>query len=232
MGIFNFKNKKGEVLNHWIAFADNFNFPSQEFYASVEKGLVDRQVPGLDISRTEFAEGGLLSAKRIYLRLLRERLAFDVCAAPFGTGYFFSCRCVEISAEVRLWHVLVILAALGGLFLLLVKLLGFILAGVASVALLLAVAQVFRNTIALGLSDLDRVLLRTPALGPVYERFFRKETYYRLDTRLLYLDLVPGLVKKLSEEVTQSKGVQLTRQYQLAPILGELYKPVPPGVKL
>ena len=63
-------------------------------------------------------------------------------------------------------------------------------------------------------------------IGPVYERLFRKETYYRKDTRLLYLSIVPEVVKRLAEEVSGAKGIKLGRQYEHAPILGELYKPV------
>ncbi|HTQ95417.1 MAG TPA: hypothetical protein VMH89_01350, partial [Candidatus Acidoferrum sp.] len=65
-------------------------------YRSVEDELKARKVPGLRISRVEYHEGGLLSDKRTYLRLARERFAFDVCAAPFGRAYFFSLRFVEV----------------------------------------------------------------------------------------------------------------------------------------
>lgn len=54
----------------------------------------------------EFSEGGLLSVKRDYLRLMRERLVFDICAAAFGTGYFFSFRFIEFPPGVNLWHML------------------------------------------------------------------------------------------------------------------------------
>jgi hypothetical protein len=70
-------------------------------------------------------------------------------------------------------------------------------------------------------------LIKTPVIGPIYERWFRKETYFRTDTRLLYLDTVPKIIKRLAEEATAANGVKLTRQYEQAPILGELYKPVP-----
>ena len=113
MQLFGIKSKKDEVLNHWIAFLDGFNYSPQEFYAAVEKNLAARKVPSMDISRVEFSEGGALSDKRIYLRMIRERLAFDVCAAPFGTGYFFSCRSVYAPAVVTLWHVLGVLLFFG-----------------------------------------------------------------------------------------------------------------------
>src|SRR5262245_47952952 len=104
------KSKKGDVLNHWIAFIDGFSVSPKEFYTSFENLLSVRRVPGLDSARIELGEGGFLSDRRLYVRLLRERLAFDVCAAPFGTSYFFSCRTVEIPAVIRLWHILALFA--------------------------------------------------------------------------------------------------------------------------
>lgn len=222
-----FKLKKGDVLNHWIAFADGFSFSPQEFYAGLEKEMQVRQIPGLEISRVEFSEGGLLSDKRLYLRLLRERLAFDLCAAPFGTTYFFSCRAVDIPAVVRLWHLVLVLLFFGIVGGFLTKLLGLIYGPVATVALVLAIGQMLYYPSALGLYNLDTMLIRLPVIGPIYERWFRKETYYRTDTRLLYLELVPKLFREQAEGVTGAKGIKLARQYQWAPILGELYKPLP-----
>ena len=228
MAIFGFKPKKDEVLNHWIAFAEGFTLRPQEFYDRVEGELASRKIPGLQLSRNEYPEGGLLSENRIYMRMIRERLAFDACAAPFGTSYFFSCRTVYSPAVVRLWHILLLLIIFAILHYLLWKPLGLLYASIATVGLVIALVQIFRNSIALGLSDLDAALLKTPAIGPVYERWFRKETYYRYDARLMYLHVVSGLVKELAEEFTGEKGIKLITQFERGPILGELYKPVKP----
>jgi hypothetical protein len=225
--MFNFKPKKDEVLQHSLVIAPNFTYAPQEFYDTVEKELAAHKVPGLDISRVEYAEGGLLSDKRIYLRMIRERLAFDACAAPFGTDYFFSCRTVYSPVRIKLWHVVVIVGFFMLVFSLLAKPLGASLAVIAVAGLIVAIAQVFRNTIALGLADLDAALLKVPVISPVYERWFRKETYYREDTRLVYLEIVPHLIQKLVDDITAAKGVKLVRRYQRGPILGDLYKPVP-----
>lgn len=88
-----------------------------------------------------------------------------------------------------------------------------------------------RNAVAMGFQDLDAALIKSPVLGPIYECWFRKETYYRIDTRLMYLDTVSNVVKELAEEVTCAKGVKLVRQYEQAPILNELYKPVLPRIE-
>jgi len=103
---------------------------------------------------------------------------------------------------------------------------GLVTGAVLLLVSLLLLVCVLRNTVALGLQDLDAAFIRSPLIGPIYERWFRKETYYRLDTRLMYLDTVSNVVKQLAEEVTGAKGVKLVRQYEHAPILGELYKPV------
>jgi len=226
--VFGIENKKGDILGHWIAFHDNFSFSPQEFYEAIEKELQARKIPGMEISREEFAEGGLISDKRIYLRLFRERLALYTCAAPFGSGYFFSCRTVYVPALVRLWHIVAAFVFFNIISALLVKPLGITFAGVAMIALVFALAGVLRNAATAALSDLDALLLKIPGVATIYEDWFRADTYYRHDTRLVYLQRIPELIKELAEDITAAKGARLEQQYQLQPILGELYKRVPP----
>jgi hypothetical protein len=230
--VFGFENKKGDLLGHWIAFHDNFSFPPEEFYETIEKELQARKIPGLEISHEAFAEGGMLSDKRIYLRLFRERLALYTCAAPFGSGYFFSCRTVYVPALVRLWHIvaaLVFFSVVGGL---LVKPLGLMFAAIAMVALMFALAGVLRNAATSPLSDLDTLLLKIPVVATIYEDWFRADTYYRDDTRLIYLKRIPVLIQEIADDITAAKGARLEEQYERAPIFGELYKRVPPRNKV
>jgi hypothetical protein len=223
--IFGFENKKGDILGHWIAFHDNFSFPPQDFFDAIQKELEARKIPGMEISREEFAEGGMLSDKRIYLSLFRERLALYTCAAPFGTGYFFSCRTVYVPALVRLWHIIAALVFFGVVGGLLIKPLGIMFAAVAMVALMFALAAVLGNAAA---SNLDTLLLKIPVVSTIYEDWFRADTYFRQDTRLIYLQQIPAFIQELAEDITAAKGARLEQQYQLPPILGELYKRVPP----
>jgi hypothetical protein len=228
-----FKTKEAPPLQHWIAFVDGFEYAPSEFYDAVEKELKARQVPGMEMSRIEFTQGGMLSDKRLYLRMMRERLTFDVCAAPFGTSFFFSCRMADIAATVKLWQLLVVIVALGVCVLLSFTLLTKVFGGLAIIlfpflwiALLILGIYVLRNAVAMGLRDLDTALINSPIVGPIYEAWFRKETYYRADTRLMYLEVVGSTVKKLAEDAVAVKGVKLVKQYEQSPILGELYKPV------
>jgi hypothetical protein len=221
------KQISDEVLNYWIASADGFAFSSNEFYDRVEEQLKTLQVPGLEISRVEYAEGGLLSANRTYLRLLRERLAFDICAAPFGTRYFFTCRTVYSPVQLTLAHVMLTFLYLGLIFFGLSRFLDLTSAVVALGAIILTTWFMFWGVASKGLGDVDAALLKIPGLGPIYEHFFRLETYYRIDTRLMFLDTIPAVVQGVADEVTAAKGVKLVREFQSAPVLGDLLRPVP-----
>jgi hypothetical protein len=202
-----FEKKKGEVIDHWYALVPGFNTSGKEFYEAIEKELKQREAPGLEMFRVDFAEGGVLSQKREYLRMTRERLVFDICAAQFGTAFFFSCRFAEIPAVVKLWELLVLLIGLCAvgfwglmIFTRILGPVGIILFPCFLVALIIVA---------------------------IYEAWIRKETYYRHDTRLMYCDTVNAVVKAQVEETTGVKGIKLIRFMENCPMLNELYKPNP-----
>ena len=211
------KSKKTEVLKHWYVLHLDFDTITSEFYQAIEYDLKARELTGLEISRIEYAEGGLLSAKREYLRMRRERLVFDVCAAPFGTSWFFSCRFAEIPVVIHLWEILVLLLMLAGVVLFYASLFGWMLGPILFAASLLSLLLMMRNTTALGMQDLDAALLQIPVVGAFYERFLRKETYYREDTRLAYIDIVDKIVRLRIDEVSAAGHVKLVEYRDATP---------------
>jgi hypothetical protein len=219
-----FQNKKAEVMEHWYSLVPGFNISGKEFYTAIETELKARDVPDLDIAYVDFAEGGVLSAKREYLRMTRERLVFDICAAPFGTAFFFSCRFAQIPAVIRVWQLLIVIVGTFIVTMLVFRYAGLILGAMLLLAGFIFFIYLLRNAVALGLRDLDAALIKSPIFGPIYENWFRKETYYRFDTRLMYCDTVNAVVKAKVEEVTGAKGIKLVRFNEYSPILGELYK--------
>src|SRR5690349_7359769 len=82
--------KHPEVVGHWHTQIEGFSTSALDFYDLVRAGIARREIPDLKISSVEWKEGGVGSGKRVYLRVSREHLNFYICAAPFGTGYFFS----------------------------------------------------------------------------------------------------------------------------------------------
>lgn len=227
--IFGFRNRRGEVLNHKIYSADDFSISPSEFYATLETELERRKTPGVKIAHERFAEGGLMSDQRVYLRFMRERLYVDTCAAPFGTTYFFSWRTVYVPALVRLWHILAACAFFFAVAFFLVKPLGVTFAVIAVVALMFAIVGVMRNAGTGAFNDIDALLLKIPVISTFYEDWFRVETYYREDTRALYLKLLPDLIQSTAEEYCAAKNVKLVRRLHLPPpLLHELFMPLPP----
>ena len=73
-------------------FFDHIPFSTDDFYTSVEEGIENREIPSINVGRILLEEGGFTSAKRQYLRVARRGETFDICAAPFGTGFFVSWR--------------------------------------------------------------------------------------------------------------------------------------------
>jgi hypothetical protein len=79
-----------EVISNWSHLIEFFNYSSKDFYTQVEEAVKKREIPDIKFQRVDFKEGGMLSAKREYLRVRRHALVFDICAAPFGKGFFVS----------------------------------------------------------------------------------------------------------------------------------------------
>ena len=222
--IFGFENKKGEVLDYKLSSADGVPLSPLEFYANVERQIGARDLPGMEVTRQEFAEGGLMSDQRTYLRLMRERLAIDTCAGPFGKIFFFSSRTVYIRAQVRLWHILTAIVFFYVAWRLLIIPLGILFGAIAVITLVFALAGVLRN--ARKLSDLDAILLRIPVVGTIYEDWFREDTYYREDTRNLYVQLLPALIQEIAAETCAAKGVKLQQRLHPIPQADDLNTPL------
>lgn len=212
-----------EIIEHWYSLVPSQNFSSKEFYEHIEKSIKEQQVPALDASRVDLSEGGALSAKREYLRLKRERLTFDICAAPVGINYFFSYRFYAEPVAVKAWEILAAMFILGALFVASVRFVGLIFGPLLLLIACGYLVWLMRNAIGAGLRDLDASLLKLPILGPIYEAYFRKDSYYRQDVRIAYCSIVSGIVKQEVARITGEKGVKLLREFTYSPVLQDLY---------
>lgn len=115
--------KNPEILSHWYFLMEDFNTSALEFYKSVEQALARRNVPNLKFVRIDCQEGGLLSAKREYLRVQRKEFVFDICGAPFGNGFFVSWWLGEIpSGLAAICYALSAIPIVGIFFALLLRL--------------------------------------------------------------------------------------------------------------
>jgi len=78
------------IVSHWDHLIENFQYSPQEFYTALEERVRKRDIPKAELSRVTYKESGIFSGSREYLRVRRFEHIFDVCAAPFGQGFFVS----------------------------------------------------------------------------------------------------------------------------------------------
>lgn len=217
-------NKIGpEIIEHWYSLALGQQFSVQECYEAIETEVKAQKMPSLRVERVNLAEGGLVSDMREYLRIKRDRHCFDICAAPVGVNFFFSYRNYIEPIVVKLWEFVVLYVVLSLTVWLFVKVFGSYAGSIVFLACCAALVWFMRHAVGLGMQNLDESLASTFALGPVYEKYFRKDTYYRQDLRIAYSSLVGNIVKQEIERVTAAKGVCLVREYEYSPLFKDTY---------
>lgn len=80
-----------DILDNWDFYFPDVQFSTLEFYDSVEAILQEREIPKAEYSRVEFSEyGSFFDQQRLYLRIQNYPYSFDICAAPYGKGFFVS----------------------------------------------------------------------------------------------------------------------------------------------
>jgi hypothetical protein len=79
----------GEVYSQWNCLFD-FQMSAQDFYKKVEEAILEMKVEEVKIKRIYFPQGGIFSDNRQYLRIYWKKIAFDICASPYGKGFFVS----------------------------------------------------------------------------------------------------------------------------------------------
>lgn len=84
----------GELLksyhSNWNTLIDDFSFSTQEFYKLLQIELVTKGVNRIKFDKVSLREGNMFSFKRTYLRATWKEYQYDICAAPFGKGFFIS----------------------------------------------------------------------------------------------------------------------------------------------
>jgi hypothetical protein len=200
-----FKRKRPHVYSQWITPLLEFSSDTTEFYAAIEEGLKKWQVPELVTERIIYKDGGFLSPGRVYLRVRRELLVFDIVSAKFGASWWwFSCRSAVLQRSLRIWEILVFLAATGAFAASYIYTFGPVIGGVALASTLLMLLTVM--VAARSWNGLDDLLLRLPVIGAFYQSLFRAESYYRDDSRRMYVTVVDHLVREKVREFAAAAG--------------------------
>ena len=85
-----FKRRIKDDHSNWNTYIDKFEFSSDKFYALLQHELNSQGIKSLLIEKVSLPEGGILSSRRKYLRVTWKDFQYDICAAPFGKGFFIS----------------------------------------------------------------------------------------------------------------------------------------------
>lgn len=161
------------IFSHWNHLVEGLQTSPKQYYADLEQAISRRGLSSARISRVNWREGGVFSAKREYLRVKRKEFVFDVCGAPYGNGFFFS------------WWL-----------------------GQKPSGLLAVVAKI-------------------PFLGPLvlwlYHRFIKPETYYQVDTALMFQQSVHAAVMEVIDEMTEAKGLHALSELERKPVSREFF---------
>ncbi len=210
------------VVSHWSTLIEDFQGSSLAFYGAFEVALRRRDIPNTEKSRVDYRESGLLSARREYLRVRREKLVFDVCAAPFGTGFFVSYWLAEDRPQLN--PLLKAMALFGLLFaaLWLVWSMG-LFSGLITIMIVLPLGLWgVQEAAAAGTLD-DDVVIMLPLIGRLYLWLFKPATYYRLDTMLMFQQAVHNSVLEVIDVWTTEKGIRALRDTERKPVMRGFY---------
>lgn len=228
-----------DVVTHWSKKLDDYYTPTLEFYAAVESALRRRNVPGLYAYRIKWSEGGITAPDREYLRIKGEFFCIDLCAAPFGTGFFFS----SWSTVRRPRHL--ILVGFGffvaTLFLCVVAQqvvdpivgqllansvlafvtpwISFMLDMALSVLALLALVRVATRA---GKTELELNVLALPIVGSLYRQLFAPESFYRIDTLEMFHATVHTAMLEVIDGLLTTKGLRALSGDERKPIFTRL----------
>lgn len=223
------RERKARLLDYKTRLIENFNYSPREFYLLLAKAIERREVPGLEAELTSLIESVPGSSRRLYLSVARERFVYYVCAAPFGSGFFFSWRLVDERRPAKWYH---LLAMLGFLFSLSIfvsyfgystivqflNAVGIDAEGIGQVApnlpwivfifLFTAMWSLMRCAALPRFEWLAIMLEKSAVIGRVFERFFRPDTYYREDSKQMYQKAFDAAVNEAIDSVTTPQGIR------------------------
>ena len=187
-----------DVVSNWNHLFEDMDQSTEDFYDRLEAALAKRNLPDAKYSRVQLAQGRLISGRRLYFRARRKIHTFDVCAAPFGNGFFVSWWLSEPKRWL-LYVVIAILVLLGG---------GLMYQTLGTEA-----------TVLYGFVAIVVLILMLP-----------RETYYTIDTRLMFQASVHAAVLEVLDEITKAKGVRALTEAERKPIMRDFVNKPKPGL--
>jgi len=186
---------------HWHSFFEDATVSPKDFYKSLEKALADRQVPKVETEQITFPEGGMFSPQRLYLKIERDFLKYQICVGPFGTGFFVSSRLLV--SQHNIWRDLV------GLIVAMFVIMLLVFVAFTPRSFGTTLMYFFPLVFVFGIIFLVRV-----AAG--------RMTYYRLDTMIAFQEAVHRLLIATVNQVMETSGRKPLSAEESKPVLHKL----------
>jgi len=196
-------------FTHWFQFFEGIPLSSMDLYKSLEDELTIRKVPDTDTSHVDFLERGLLSGKRVYLKIRRDWMTYHVCVAPFGTGFFVSSRLLV--QRWTGWWLLVLLALGMPMFLLLLYIAIVNASNSAVTGLILTICLSFPT------------ILAYLAIVVAW-LFYSRITYHRQDTMLAFHEAVHRILVAAVNKVIEANGRKPLSDAESKPVMHRLLR--------
>jgi hypothetical protein len=165
-----------QLLSHWAQHFDGLDQSTQQFYSQIQQAVQRRKMPDVKFSKVDMKEGGVFSSSREYFRVQRGDLRYDICGAPFGSGFFVSSR---LFADGK-----------------------------------------FGDSV---LGSMERGGLVAKMAGAVASKVVGADTYYRIDTANMYLQLVHGALLEVVDEMSSTANLPRLAHAERKPILQGFY---------
>ena len=189
----------------------------------IERNAGARQIPALEVAPVLMRESGPFSPERSYLQFRRERLVFEICAAPFGTGYFVSSRLFDRRRKARASDYFIFLAVAAVIDYPLTALnAGWQWQLLLFTGVFALVWTLMRLSASGVITGLDRFMASLPVLGPIYEYFFLPDTFYRQDLNNSYREAIHAAVMQAVDEMMTGKGLRPLTAEQRRPDIREV----------
>lgn len=233
------------VANWGPKLIEGLQYSPKQFYANVEAALSRREIPDLKLARVDWHEGGSFSAKREYLRIARKGLTFDICAAPFGTGFFVSWWLAEVQPSMKaLATILALFPTVVYSGFLILRMLAFysslsvmlqplrpggpvdsslLLQFYIGIPLVFLFSQlVFFVLLSMLRRFLGEDLFEIPIAGPLLAYVFKRPTYYKADTTAVYRAAVNAAVQEAVDAMTKANGLRALSPDERKPVMRDL----------
>lgn len=212
---------RSKPISYWCTLFDNCEYSPQAFYALVQQNIERRQVPDLLVNCLLLHEGTMFSKRRLYHQMRRERIVVEICAAPFGSGFFISSRLFDRRKRAFYYDYFFAFLTLILLSMPVLQRYGPIVGTVVFGTVFTLIWSIMRLATDISFAWLDDKICSVPWFGPIYESWFHPDTYFRQDQQSMYREAVNRSVQEAVAELTTEKGIRPLSSFDTQPVFPE-----------